>query len=330
VGPVEGLEYLNADAGYGVIVADMNMPEMDGSTFLERAREISPRSVRMMLTGNADLETAIRAVNQGSVFRFICKPCPTEELEVFLNDGLRQYALEGAEQRATALAEASRAKSNFLATVSHELRTPLAGVRSSAEILRNFSDQMECESRAEFLDTILEQSNRLDNLVTQLLLMAEIDMGLLRGAQEVVSLAELVRAAVADHGDTPVIHCWIQDDLSCHGDGALLRRVIDVLLSNASKFTPDGDSITLTLERREARAVMSVTDRGPGIQRETVFEAFVQQDDVLVDKPTGLGLGLPIAKSIIDLHEGSIEYSNTPDGGTTFVVELPLARGVEA
>lgn len=94
----EGIEILKSQGPFAVIVSDMRMPEMDGVEFLMGAKKIAPDTVRMMLTGNADQQTAIDAVNKGDVFRFLNKPCPPEDLAQALNDAMKQYQLINAEK----------------------------------------------------------------------------------------------------------------------------------------------------------------------------------------------------------------------------------------
>src|SRR5262249_53231752 len=93
IGGSEALRAMSAKGPYAVLVADMQMPEMNGLEFLKKAEEISPQTVRIMLTGNADQKTASDAVNLGHVFRFLTKPCSTEELAATLKAGLEQYLL---------------------------------------------------------------------------------------------------------------------------------------------------------------------------------------------------------------------------------------------
>jgi len=97
-GGPEGLERLKSDGPFAVVVSDMQMPNMDGVAFLSAVKKVSPHTVRIMLTGNADQATAITAVNQGSIFRFHTKPCPVEDLVKALDDGLEQYRLVTAER----------------------------------------------------------------------------------------------------------------------------------------------------------------------------------------------------------------------------------------
>ncbi len=176
VGPVRGLQLLTERPPFAVVVADMNMPGMDGATFLACVQQRSPDTVRMMLTGNTDLGTAIAAVNDGNVFRFISKPVTGDDLDRFLTAGLEQRRMVSAMRRAAAAEEASRAKSDFLATVSHELRTPLTVICSTAEILEQFADDEPREVRAEFVATIGTYARHLDGMIDQLLHLAEIDV----------------------------------------------------------------------------------------------------------------------------------------------------------
>src|SRR5689334_22713738 len=92
-GGIEGLAMIENEGPFAVVVSDMRMPVMDGIQFLIRVRELAPQSVRMMLTGNADQQTAIDAVNQGNIFRFMTKPCPPDVMATMLNAGIEQYRL---------------------------------------------------------------------------------------------------------------------------------------------------------------------------------------------------------------------------------------------
>jgi DNA-binding NtrC family response regulator len=93
-----GLDAVRWGEKFAVIVSDMRMPGMDGATFLAKAREISPDSVRILLTGQADVQSSIAAINKGAIFRYLCKPCPKDELIATLNDAVRQYRLIRAEK----------------------------------------------------------------------------------------------------------------------------------------------------------------------------------------------------------------------------------------
>lgn len=115
-----GLDAIRSGEPFAVILSDMRMPGMDGATFLSRAREVSPDSVRILLTGQADVESSIAAINKGAIFRYLCKPCPKEDLIATLNDGVRQYRLVCAEKEllATTLSASVKTLTEILAMVA--------------------------------------------------------------------------------------------------------------------------------------------------------------------------------------------------------------------
>lgn len=128
LGGAEGLQMMAEQGPYSVVISDMRMPEMNGIQFLTRASEIAPDTVRMMLTGNADLETAMHALNEGNIFRFLVKPCHRSTLEWTLEDGIRQYRLVRAEKE---LLEKTLKGSVKVLTNILELVNPLAFSRTS-------------------------------------------------------------------------------------------------------------------------------------------------------------------------------------------------------
>lgn len=115
-----GLDAIRSGKPFAVILSDMRMPGMDGATFLSRAREVSPDSVRVLLTGQADVESSIAAINKGAIFRYLCKPCPKEDLIATLNDAVRQYRLVCAEKEllATTLSASVKTLTEILAMVA--------------------------------------------------------------------------------------------------------------------------------------------------------------------------------------------------------------------
>ncbi|MBL8727948.1 MAG: hybrid sensor histidine kinase/response regulator [Planctomycetes bacterium] len=339
IGPEQGLEVLAAQPPFAVVVADMNMPGMDGATFLGRVQEISPDSVRMMLTGNADLDTAIAAVNGGHIFRFMQKPIGSDDLERFLCAGLQQRELVDSMRRAAVAEQTLLAKSQFLATVSHELRTPLTVIRSTAEILEQFTDDEPREVRAEFLGTIGTYARHLEGMIDQLLLMAELDTAESRalGAQS-FDLGAALHAAVSRQHETtgagraPAALDVEPVGLSCRGDAAAVTTAFAQLLANAYRYSPATTPVHVELRRDATAARIRIRDQGPGIPAtiaERVFEPFVQCADVLNDKPAGLGLGLTIARRIVERHGGTITLDGGENGGTVATVTLPLTGGDE-
>lgn len=336
VGPEQGLAAFGEGDGFAIVVADMNMPGMNGAAFLGQVRERSPDTVRMMLTGNADLDTAISAVNDGSVFRFMTKPVARGALEQFLEAGLEHRRMASAMRRVAAAEEASRAKSDFLATVSHELRTPLTVIRSSAEILESFSEDEPAEVRAEFVATIRKFAGHLDAMIDELLVVAELDAS--ENSQLAASpfdvreavAAAIVRATeILQRPSQPPVVVEKGDAVTCSGEVREVERALTQILLNACRAAPADAPVEVQVVGRETEVTVDVVDRGPGVAcdvAERIFEPFVQCQDVLTGKPPGLGLGLTIARRIVERHGGSITYSRVSDC-THFTVTLPRRGG---
>tara|TARA_R110002096_G_scaffold188605_1_gene368548 strand:+ start:999 stop:2144 length:1146 start_codon:yes stop_codon:yes gene_type:complete len=335
VGPERGLEAMAGDEQFAIVVADMNMPGMTGAQFLSIVRDRHPKSVRMMLTGNADVDTATAAVNDGNVFRYMTKPVTSEELRRSLDAGFEHRRVIDAMQRAEVAEQASLAKSQFLATVSHELRTPLTVIQSSAELLEQFGDEEPAEVRAEFLATISKYSCSLEGMIDQLLFVAELDasegLSTATGSFELIAVLEqtIRDFAPEDANAHPATLVGPQSPVACRGDAVAMQRAITAILSNAYRYSPSDQPVRIEVAHSGETATVAIIDRGPGIPEaiaDRVFEPFVQCSNVLVDKPPGLGLGLTIAQRILSAHGGTIACQEEPAGGTRVVFTLPLAQ----
>jgi heavy metal sensor kinase len=219
----------------------------------------------------------------------------------------------------------------FTADASHELRTPVSLIRTEAELaLRRSRGEAEYK---EALRHILLESERTTALIEQLLSVARADSGretlhmqpvdlrqtlrsVVDGWQQVATLRSLQFSASIDTHDSVVM-----------GDEAALRRVADILLDNAFKYTPSPGSVKLTLEQKGENAIIAVQDSGAGIAEEDqpkIFERFYRVDKARSREQGGAGLGLAIAQWIVSQHHGSIAVESRPGQGATFRVELPM------
>ena len=239
-----------------------------------------------------------------------------------------------SEQAARADAErASRMKDEFLATLSHELRTPLNAILGWAQILSTGSDHSPEDIR-EGLGTIQRNARVQTQIIEDLLDMSRIISGKVRLDVQRTDVAPVVRAAVetvTPAADAKSIRLQVVLDPHAglvSGDPNRLQQVFWNLLSNAIKFTPKGGRIQVLLERVNSHLEVSVIDTGEGIAPEFlphVFDRFRQADASTTRRHGGLGLGLALAKQLIELHGGSIRAKSLGLGhGATFTVSLPL------
>jgi signal transduction histidine kinase len=242
-------------------------------------------------------------------------------------------AIENAQLYAE-IREAARRKDEFLAMLAHELRNPLAPITNSLEIMRlagELSPTME-EVRA----MMHRQVRHMTRLVDDLLEVSRLTRGKLELRREVVDLASILATAV----DTcrPAIDARrhqfavsiARHPIRVHADSVRITQVVANLLNNAAKYTPEGGQLWLTARAEDGQAVISVRDTGVGIEPEMlsrVFELFVQVEESLHRSDGGLGIGLTLARRLVEMHDGSLEARSGGAGqGSEFIVRLPLAE----
>lgn len=241
--------------------------------------------------------------------------------------------LLGSERAARNEAErASRLKDEFLLTLSHELRTPLNAILGWSQLLRKGT--MDAAKVAHGLDTIERNVRVQAQLIDDLLDMSRIISGKIRLNVQRVELGSVVEAAVETvrlSAEAKEIRLQqVLDPLAgiVSGDPARLQQIVWNLLSNAIKFTPKGGRVQVVLERVNSHLEISVIDTGQGIKPEFlphVFDRFRQADASITRNHGGLGLGLSIARSLTELHGGSIRVKSVGENkGATFIVSLPL------
>lgn len=247
----------------------------------------------------------------------------------------RRLAAE-RERLIAALHEEGKRKNEFLAILSHELRNPLTPIRNSLYILERAAPDGEQAKRAR--EVIDRQTNHMTRLIDDLLDITRITRGKIRLRREVLELNGLVKRSVEDHrehfrrkGIEVEVRGWDQP-LSVVGDPTRLAQVTGNLLQNAAKFTPKGGKVRVSLQQDDAsRAIIHVCDNGAGMSEETLshlFEPFMQADRTLDRSSGGLGLGLALARGIVELHDGTISAaSEGPGRGSQFSVRLPLDTG---
>jgi len=232
--------------------------------------------------------------------------------------------------------ELDQLKREFLATTAHELRTPLAVIQGFAELLQDRPDTPLAE-KEEFLSIILQRCSDLENLIDDLHDVSRIEsgQGLKLNLQtfDLVDLVEKNTTQYQSSSNNQTCQLFVGDrPLMVSGDWGKIQRVLDNLMSNASKFSPPKSLIEVVCEKRDGMAWVRVKDHGGGISSEKqalIFEKFYRIDGSNT-APQGLGLGLFIVKNIISKHGGRIELESQVDQGTTFAFGLPLAGDKKA
>jgi signal transduction histidine kinase/ActR/RegA family two-component response regulator len=234
-----------------------------------------------------------------------------------------------------ALQEGVVQRDQFLAMLGHELRNPLAAIVTAVEVMELRAGEGEAADAKAQRAVIRRQGRVLGRLVDDLLDVARVTSGKVRLQLEPVDLATLVRrsveavAAIAERQKV-ALRCRVETTrpLAASGDATRLEQVLLNLLNNALKYTPEGGAVDVTLAAQGGQAVIAVRDTGIGVEGDVlprIFDLFRQADRALHRSGGGLGLGLTVSRSLVELHGGSMSAASDGLGkGSTFSVRLPL------
>ena len=247
--------------------------------------------------------------------------------------------LEHEARDARLTVETNRLRRAILSAVSHDFRTPLASIKASITALLSSLPSAEAsalrpEDSAELLSTALEETERLERLVANLLDLTRIRSGAISPERAVVSLDELIEDVMAGLrttlGDRRVALGLRPGLPPLDVDPIQIGQVLGNVLENAVKFTPPGSEIRISATAWQGSVEIRVVDRGPGIEeaaREKVFDEFYRAGD---GRAAGTGLGLAVAKALVRANGGDIWIESTPGGGTTVAIRLPSSVGARA
>jgi signal transduction histidine kinase len=242
-----------------------------------------------------------------------------------------EQALVRERTAADRLRELDQVKSDFVASVSHDLRTPLTSIVGNTELLLDGDAGELGPMQRRLLATVDRNARRLDSLVGDLLMLSRIESGTLRMRPRDVPVGDIIDGAlealaVHRNADVSLDVEVPAEPVLVHGDPEQLERVTTNLVSNAFKFTPPGGRVGISLDADPERIRLEVSDTGIGIPEEElpyVFDRFFRSTRAANLERPGTGLGLTIAKSIVEQHGGSIRAGANRAGGTTMTVILP-------
>jgi two-component system cell cycle sensor histidine kinase PleC len=246
---------------------------------------------------------------------------------------LADLAEKYAEEK-TRAEEANAAKSKFLANMSHELRTPLNAIIGFSEIMESgMFGPLGADKYVEYSRDIRESGEYLLDVINDILDMSKIEAGGIRLATEAVELDSLltdcIRVVSTRAGEKNLaLQAEVQPAIHLDADRRALKQIMLNLLSNAVKFTPDGGAVSVRARRRGAKVSIAIKDNGIGIPRQALHKLgrpFEQVESQLTKRHQGSGLGLAIAKSLVELHGGTMRIRSQLGRGTMVVVRLPAA-----
>jgi len=331
-----------------VIITDIRLPDIGGMEILELAKEINPEVAVIMMTGYASIETAVNAVNEGAYAYFV-KPVSPDGIKTTIANALRQQRLSVENKRLVddlqrsnkllfeaneELRKATEAKSEFLAHMSHELRTPLNVIIGFSELMIDRVPGEINEEQRHCLNDILDSGKHLLNLISDVLDLSKIESGKMK-----LRLTNFALTKVIESLKNTIMPMLVSKKQSLdikvdeefplvRADEAKVRQVLLNLLSNSNKFTGEGGKLKIEAVRDGDWCQVSVIDNGIGIKKDDqdrIFEPFYQLDNPLTKEKSGTGLGLAVAKQIIERHGGRIWVESEYGRGSRLTFTLPLA-----
>ena len=342
-----------------VIISDQRMPGMSGVELFNQVKHEFPDAIRLLLTGYADIQSVIAAINDGNVFRYIAKPWDPTELDSIVREAFNKhdlilenrdllqqlqaanYSLEQRfTERTAQLRFANEQKDRFMGMVVHDLRGPIGTIQMCAETLR-LADPGQAE-QAEFLGMIEETAGHSLALINDLLDIAAIESGNLvierqtidlvhflgRISQRYLLLSERKGIRLEVKFDPTLAPVGTPVYANIRLDPRRVEQLLDNLLSNALKYSYPGTTVTVQLWCEGSDLLLSVADQGQGIaphELEYLFKTFSRTSTRPTGNEQSTGLGLAICKRIVELHQGTIDAASVVGQGTTFTVRLGQA-----
>ncbi|MFW5709505.1 MAG: hybrid sensor histidine kinase/response regulator [Chloroflexota bacterium] len=336
------LEAENGGIGLGLlqthqpdlILCDINMPDFDGYQILKfvRAHEPLTKTVFLFLTAMTDRNMVRQGMDMGAD-DYLTKPFTDEELVSAIRSRLNRHATLTTYTNE----ELETAKKQLSQLVAHELKTPLTSLVMIEQLISSKIETLSKEQIQDLLDSWKSGAHRLHHLVEQMVLMTQIDSGVLNVRSIKTQglpkrLATVLESAIGvarqfayrhPHGRVETMNEESQTQMLC--DERSLRHALAEIVSNALDFSPEGTTVSITVNAEEDTARITITDNGPGLTTRRLKRALLpfHQIDRHKQEQQGMGLGLPIAKKIIELHDGNILFKKVASGGTQVIIELP-------
>jgi len=310
------------------VLIDLKMPGIGGLEVLEKVKEIDPEIIPIVITGYATVESAVEAMKKGA-YDFLPKPFTPEELRIIIKRGLeRRNLIKEAESLRK---EKKLIEENFITMVTHQLRSPLVTIGQYFEVILGGIVGDVSPKQKEMITKAKDRLEGLLELINDWLDIARLSNGQIMEKRKVISIGELVETIVdfvrpeAEKAGISVEILPKKGSDRVLGDKESLEQVFSNLIHNALKYNKSQGSISIKIEEREDCIATLIKDTGIGISKEhlpLIFDQFYQVSGT-GKKGKGSGLGLSIAKKIIEMHKGNIQVESQKDVGSTFTVCLP-------
>jgi signal transduction histidine kinase len=351
---LEALEVIEnlLSRGYEIplVISDHIMPEMKGDEFLRRVHQISPKTLKIMLTGQASIDAVGNAIKYARLYRYIPKPWDVTDFDLTIKEALHSYEQERKieyfyadleqkivertqelQEKNEILLKLDQEKNEFLGVVAHDLKNPLSVIKSlSGEIERSINKMPQLQL-LKFIRIIQIASQQIFNLINNLLDVNAIESGKIDITCQRLNLLPIIHALLeiySDRAREKHIHLHFSSEFSegyVLGDENIVQQILDNLLSNALKYSPYHKNIYVRVYAYQNCIRCEIQDQGPGLSAEDqqkLFGKFAR----LTPRPTGqehsTGLGLFIVKKLVERLNAKVWCESQLNQGTTFTLEF--------
>jgi signal transduction histidine kinase len=323
-----------------LVISDQVMPGMLGDELLTQIHIKVPETLKILLTGHADVSAIARSVNNANLYRYIAKPWDPTDLNLTVTEAVRSYFhkkelaefYKGLEQKVAERTLELERKNQFLSMAVHDLKNPLSIIQTSSEMITNHFDDSDKKQLLEYNNYIFSSTQNMFELITNLLEINQIESGKLKVRPKLIDIQVILNDLIKHYrvlAKAKDISLYLQIDHKSYKamlDEKMISSVLDNLISNAIKYSPYDKSVYIRLLSTETHIRCEIQDEGPGLSEEDQKKLFGQfarlSPQPTADEPA-TGLGLFIVKQLVETMRGKVWCDTEKNKGATFIVEFP-------
>lgn len=336
---LEICEELSADGEeIALVISDYIMPKMKGDELLKRIHLLFPKTIKIMLTGQADIEAVGNAVKYANLYRYISKPWQPDDLKLTIKEALNCYLQDKKITEYTNKLEKTNQilikHNEFLGMAVHDLKNPLASIQGYAEMIIEEYDNMPKSEVIDVNNLIINNSKVMFKLVKNLLDINKIESNKLNAKLCNTDILPIVKILIENYSTRAELKNIIlqlqqqNNQYNAFVDKNIVYQILDNLISNAIKYSPHGKTINIQMQQSETMVGCKIQDEGEGLSPEDqqkLFSKFTRLTPQPTAKEHSTGLGLFIVKKLIEAMNGNVWCESELGKGSSFYVEFPIA-----
>ena len=312
-----------------IILLDNILPGISGIEVLDYLKKKEYDASVMMITSYASLELAVKATNNGA-FNFVPKPFTPQELRTAIESSTKNLFLKRMTRKMNH--EGKQIRFQFLSVLSHELKSPINAIEGYLNIMSEKQVGDNIDDYKVMIDRSIERLKGMRTLILDLLDLTKIESGKRNRELNLIDIREVAKV-VADTVEPLAIQRNIkvyldaEENIFLNADSYEMEVMLNNFVSNAVKYNKEDGKVYIVIKKKKDHILITIEDTGIGMSPEDIallFNDFVRIKNSKTKNITGSGLGLSIAKKMIDLYNGTIEVESTPDVGTKFIVKIPV------